>query len=52
MLTALVVNGDTKIPSPPFFALAREYGRLTNQGEMEFWYEECERVHKYWRRET
>lgn len=49
MLTALVVLDDTKIPGTGFFDLAREYGRLTDQGEVGFWYEECERVYEYWR---
>lgn len=49
MLTALVVNAETRIPGITFFDLAREYGRLTNQSEVEFWHEECTRVYEYWR---
>lgn len=48
MLTALVVSAERHIPSDPFFDLAREYGRLTDQNEVEFWREECERVYEYW----
>ena len=50
MLTALVVKaGKQGIPGDAFFDLAREYGRLTNQSEVEFWREECRRVYEYWR---
>lgn len=50
MLTALVVKADKRrLPGDRFFDLAREYGRLTDQSDREFWREECERVYEYWR---
>ena len=49
LLTAVVVNKNTKIPGDGFFNLAKKLGLYNGGDNRKYWQAELQRVHAHWR---